>query len=92
VKKASQRRKEEVARHGTRIRDSRYTLNVDLRETIDLLLLDGAKALYAEILSPVESHLRPGALIVADNADYSPDCLARVRSSAKWLYVRGICR
>jgi predicted O-methyltransferase YrrM len=28
----------------------------------------------------VESRLRPGALIVADNADYSPDYLARVRS------------
>jgi predicted O-methyltransferase YrrM len=30
----------------------------------------------------VESRLRPGALIVADNADYSPDYLARVRSPA----------
>jgi len=31
----------------------------------------------------VESRLKPGALIVADNADYSPDYLARVRSRAK---------
>ena len=46
-------------------------------------LLDGAKALYPEILSLVESRLRPGAFIVADNADYSPDYLARVRSPAK---------
>ena len=45
-------------------------------------LLDGAKALYPEILSLVESRLRPGALIVADNADYSPDYLPRVRSHA----------
>jgi predicted O-methyltransferase YrrM len=57
-------------------------LSVDLPETVDLLLLDGAKALYAEILSLVESRPRPGAFIVADNADYSPDYLARVRSPA----------
>jgi predicted O-methyltransferase YrrM len=60
--------------------DALKTLSVDLPETIDLVLLDGAKALYPEILSLVESRLKPGALIVADNADYSPDYLARVRS------------
>jgi predicted O-methyltransferase YrrM len=62
--------------------DALQTLSVDLPETIDLVLLDGAKALYPEILDLVESHLRPGTLIVADNADYSPDYLARVRSPA----------
>lgn len=62
--------------------DALQTLSVDLPETIDLLLLDGAKALYPEIVSLVESHLRAGALIVADNADYSPEYLAHVRSSA----------
>lgn len=46
------------------------------------MLLHGAKGLYPEILSLVESRLRPGAFIVADNADYSPDYLARVRSPA----------
>jgi hypothetical protein len=46
------------------------------------LLLDGAKALYPAILSLVESRLRPGAFIVADNADYSPDYLAHVRAPA----------
>jgi predicted O-methyltransferase YrrM len=60
--------------------DALQTLSVDLPETVDLLLLDGAKALYPEVL--VESRLRPGAFIVADNADYSPDYLARVRSPA----------
>ena len=63
--------------------DALQTLSADLPETIDLLLLDGAKALYPEILGLVESRLRPGALIVADNADYSPDYLAQVRASAK---------
>lgn len=65
-----------------RLGDALQTLSVDLPETIDLLLLDGAKALYPEILSLMESRLKPGALIVADNADYSPDDLARVRSPA----------
>jgi predicted O-methyltransferase YrrM len=62
--------------------DALQTLSVDLPETIDLLLLDGAKALYPEILRLVESRLRPGAFIVADNADYSPDYLAQVRAPA----------
>jgi predicted O-methyltransferase YrrM len=60
--------------------DALKTLAAGLPETIDLLLLDGAKALYPEILALVESRLRPGALVVADNADHSPEYLARVRS------------
>jgi len=62
--------------------DALQTLSADLPETIDLLLLDGAKALYPDILDLVERRLRPGAFVVADNADYSPDYLARVRSPA----------
>ncbi len=62
--------------------DALQTLSVDLPETIDLVLLDGAKGLYPEILSLVESRLRPGALVVADDADSSPDYLARVRAPA----------
>ncbi len=65
-----------------RVGDALRTLSVNLPETVDLLLLDGAKGLYPEILSLLESHLRPGAFIVADNADHSPDYLARVRSPA----------
>jgi predicted O-methyltransferase YrrM len=60
--------------------DALKTLSVDLPEAIDLVLLDGAKALYPEILSLVESRLKVGALIVADNADMSPDYLKHVRS------------
>jgi predicted O-methyltransferase YrrM len=63
-----------------RVGDALQTLSVDLPETIDLLLLDGAKGLYPDILSLVESRLRLGALIVADNADFCPDYLERVRS------------
>jgi predicted O-methyltransferase YrrM len=60
--------------------DALKTLAIDLPESIDLLLLDGAKSLYNDVLALVERHLRPGALIVADNADHSPAYLARVRS------------
>ena len=60
--------------------DALQTLAQDLPESIDLLLLDGAKGLYLDILSLVEERLRVGALIVADNAEWSPDYLARVRS------------
>ena len=60
--------------------DALQTLRAGLPESIDLLLLDGAKALYPEVLALVESRLRPGALIVADNADYSPEYLSHVRS------------
>jgi predicted O-methyltransferase YrrM len=65
-----------------RVGDALQTLRDDLPEVIDLVLLDGAKALYPEVLALVESRLRPGAFIVADNADYSPEYLARVRSPA----------
>ena len=60
--------------------DALNTLATDLPENIDLLLLDGAKALYSDILDLVGSRLLPGALIVADNADQSPDYLTRMRS------------
>jgi predicted O-methyltransferase YrrM len=60
--------------------DALETLSVDLPETIDLVLLDGAKSLYPEILGLLEGRLKPGALIVADNADMSLDYLKRVRS------------
>ncbi|WP_248802998.1 O-methyltransferase [Pseudomonas sp. MWU13-2100] len=63
--------------------DALQTLGVDLPESIDLVLLDGAKALYPEILGLLQSRLRPGALIIADNADHSPEYLARVRNPAE---------
>ncbi|MDH6258852.1 O-methyltransferase [Bradyrhizobium sp. BR13661] len=59
--------------------DALETLSADLPDQIDLVLLDGAKALYPDILDLVEDRLKPGAIIVADNADHSPEYLARVR-------------
>ena len=60
--------------------DALQTLKA-LPETIDLLLLDGAKGLYPDVLALLEGRLRPGAFVVADDADLSPDYLARVRSA-----------
>ncbi|MBC3233918.1 O-methyltransferase [Pseudomonas lurida] len=60
--------------------DALVTLASDLPDSVDLLLLDGAKTLYGDVLSLVESHLRPGAVVVADNTDYCPEYLAHVRA------------
>jgi predicted O-methyltransferase YrrM len=63
--------------------DAVATLARDLPDSIDLVLMDGAKNLYPQILALLEPRLRTGALLVADNADWSPDYLARVRSPAQ---------
>jgi predicted O-methyltransferase YrrM len=63
--------------------DALQTLARDLPERIDLVLLDGAKGLYPAVLALIEQRLRPGAFIVADNADYSPEYLERVRAPAQ---------
>ncbi len=62
--------------------DALVTLATDLPAEIDLVLLDGAKSLYGDILDLLQSRLRPGAIIIADNADYCPDYLDRVGSAA----------
>lgn len=61
--------------------DALETLARDLPEAVDLVLLDGAKVLYPRVLALLEPRLREGAIVVADNADMSPDYLARVRSA-----------
>ena len=58
--------------------DALETLASGLPDAIDLLLLDGAKPLYLDVLQRVESRLRPGAVIIADNADHCPDYLTYV--------------
>lgn len=66
-----------------RIGDALETLARDIPAPVDLVLLDGAKALYGDILALLEPRLRPGALIVADNVDYCPDYCAKVRDPAR---------
>src|SRR5262249_858026 len=60
--------------------DALQTLARNLPQRIDLVLLDGAKALYPQVLSLLEGRLRSGALVVADNADYCPEYLTRIRA------------
>jgi predicted O-methyltransferase YrrM len=61
--------------------DALETLARDLPASIDLVLLDGAKSLYPKVLDLLESRLRVGALVLADNADMCPEYVARVRST-----------
>ncbi len=63
------------------------TLARDLPEAIDLVLLDGHKPLYPRILDLVAPRLRPGACLVADNVEASPEYLARVRKAGGYLSV-----
>jgi len=62
--------------------DALETLAADLPDAIDMLLLDGAKSLYRDVLDRVESRLRIGAVIIADNADHCPDYLEYVSDPA----------
>jgi len=64
-----------------RVGDALDTLSQDLPASVDMLVLDGAKAIYPEILQLVQPWLRPGALIVADDADFSPEYLEMVHGS-----------
>lgn len=63
-----------------RVGDAVETLARELPATLDLVLFDGFKPLYAKILDLVAPRLRPGAILVADNAAASPAYLARVRA------------
>lgn len=63
--------------------DAIETLARDLPDTIDLVLLDGAKGLYLKVLGLLEARLRAGAAIVADNANWCPSYLAHVRSASR---------
>jgi predicted O-methyltransferase YrrM len=62
--------------------DALESLARNLPESIDLVLFDGAKNLYTPVLKLLEPRLRPGALLVADNADRCPEYVARVRDPA----------
>ena len=53
----------------------------DVGGDVDLLLLDGAFALYLPVLKLVEPRLKPGAVILGENA-FEPGYLAYVRDPA----------
>jgi predicted O-methyltransferase YrrM len=62
--------------------DALETLARDLPEIFDLVLLDGAKGLYADILYQLEACLRPGSLVLADDARHCPEFVSHMRSNA----------
>jgi predicted O-methyltransferase YrrM len=65
-----------------RVGDARETL-VDVGGEIGLVLLDGAFSLYLPVLKLLEPHLKPGTLVLAENAfDHDNEYLAYVRHSA----------
>lgn len=49
-----------------RVGEARETLRT-LQGTVDFVFIDGWKELYLPVLKVIEPHLRPGALVVADN-------------------------
>jgi predicted O-methyltransferase YrrM len=53
----------------------------DVGGDVDLLLVDGAFSLYLPVLELVEPSLRPGAVILGENA-FAPDYQAYVRNPA----------
>jgi predicted O-methyltransferase YrrM len=64
--------------------DARETL-WDIDGEVDMLLLDGAFSLYLTVLKLVEPNLRPGAIILGENA-FEPDYLAYVRDPANGYF------
>lgn len=60
--------------------DARETLK-DAGGEVDLLLVDGAFSLYLPVLRLGEPYLRPGAVVLGENA-FDPDYLAYVRDPA----------
>jgi predicted O-methyltransferase YrrM len=60
--------------------DALETLAGNLPDRIDVVLLDGAKQLYPQILALLDSRIRPGGFIIADNADMCPDYLSLIRN------------
>lgn len=68
--------------------DALQTLARDLPERLDLILLDGAKALYLDILELIGPHLHPGSLVIADDTHRCPEYVQRIRAETrKYLSV-----
>ncbi len=66
-----------------RVGDALDTLAEGVEGPVDLVLLDGAWSLYLPVLKLLESHVEPGALVIAENAvEESGDYLTYVRDPA----------
>jgi len=51
-----------------RVGDARETLKPGVGGDIDMVMLDGAFTLYLSVLTLLETHLKPGAIIIGENA------------------------
>jgi predicted O-methyltransferase YrrM len=51
-----------------RVGDARETLKPGVGGDIDMVMLDGAFTLYLPVLKLLEPHLKPGAIIIGENA------------------------
>lgn len=76
--------------HGVDILDGDALASLPARmpASVDLLFLDGAKPLYAQVLALVDPRLRVGALVIADNADGSASYLKAVRDDPRFVSMR----
>jgi predicted O-methyltransferase YrrM len=64
-----------------RVGDARETLKPGVGGDIDMVMLDGAFTLYLPILKLLEPHLKPGAIIIGENAfEQAPGYLDYVRN------------
>ena len=53
-----------------RVGDALETLRSDPLRGIDLVLLDGAKTMYLDVLKLIEPGIRPGGIVASDNTDH----------------------
>jgi predicted O-methyltransferase YrrM len=51
-----------------RVGDARETLTTGVGGDIDMVMLDGAFTLYLSVLALLEPHLKPGAIVIGENA------------------------
>ena len=53
-----------------RVGDALETLRIEPPRAIDLVLLDGAKSMYLDVLRVVEADIRAGGIVASDNTDH----------------------
>ncbi|AQR75072.1 O-methyltransferase [Sphingomonas sp. LM7] len=68
--------------------DARETL-ADVGGAVDLLLIDGAFSLYLPVLKLIGPHLRPGAIVLGENA-FDPEYQAYVRDPANGYFSQAL--
>ncbi len=68
-----------------RLGDAMETLARDVPAGVDILFLDGAKHMYLDIVRLLEPRLAPGALVIADNSDSSPELMEYLRGGPGYL-------